>query len=239
MEFQEILLELKKPFRPEQHQERQLPGGGRWFYITWQDIRERLDEVCPEWSCTWTEPIYIGDYCHISCTITICNVSRQAPGNAPIELISSKGKDMARGTPIERATADAFKNSAEAFGIARYLDDQVKTVNLLHKQGDGRAYKFAKENEQIQVGARGIAKQPTGEKLITEPQAKRLWAIAKRCCKQFAKKLNLSDQEIHQVIANYGFSDVAEISMRLYDKVIAKRCCKQIEELENLSAANF
>ncbi|MFN6154345.1 MAG: Rad52/Rad22 family DNA repair protein [Dolichospermum sp.] len=231
MEFQEILLELKKPFRPEQHQERQLPGGGRWFYITWQDIRERLDEVCPEWSCTWTEPIYIGDYCHISCTITICNVSRQAPGNAPIELISSKGKDMARGTPIERATADAFKNAAEAFGIARYLDDQVKTVNLLHKQGDGRAYKFAKENEQIQVGARGIAKQPTGEKLITEPQAKRLWAIA--------KKLNLSDQEIHQVIANYGFSDVAEISMRLYDKVIAKRCCKQIEELENLSAANF
>jgi hypothetical protein len=223
MEFQEILLELKKPFRPEQHQERQLPGGGRWFYITWQDIRERLDEVCPEWSCTWTEPIYIGDYCHISCTITICNVSRQAPGNAPIELISSKGKDMARGTPIERATADAFKNAAEAFGIARYLDDQVKTVNLLHKQGDGRAYKFAKENEQIQVGARGIAKQPTGEKLITEPQAKRLWAIA--------KKLNLSDQEIHQVIANYGFSDVAEISMRLYDKVI--------EELENLSAANF
>lgn len=231
MEFQEILLELKKPFRPEQHQERQLPGGGRWFYITWQDIRERLDEVYPEWSCTWTEPIYIGDYCHISCTITICNVSRQAPGNAPIELISSKGKDMARGTPIERATADAFKNAAEAFGIARYLDDQVKTVNLLHKQGDGRAYKFAKENEQIQVGARGIAKQPTGEKLITEPQAKRLWAIA--------KKLNLSDQEIHQVIANYGFSDVAEISMRLYDKVIAKRCCKQIEELENLSAANF
>jgi hypothetical protein len=223
MEFQEILLELKKPFRPEQHQERQLPGGGRWFYITWQDIRERLDEVCPEWSCTWTEPIYIGDYCHISCTITICNVSRQAPGNAPIELISSKGKDMARGTPIERATADAFKNAAEAFGIARYLDDQVKTVNLLHKQGDGRAYKFAKENEQIQVGARGIAKQPTGEKLITEPQAKRLWAIA--------KKLNLSDQEIHQVIANYGFSDVAEISMRLYDKLI--------EELENLSAANF
>ena len=223
MEFQEILLELKKPFRPEQHQERQLPGGGRWFYITWQDIRERLDEVYTEWSCTWTEPIYIGDYCHISCTITICNVSRQAPGNAPIELISSKGKDMARGTPIERATADAFKNAAEAFGIARYLDDQVKTVNLLHKQGDGRAYKFAKENEQIQVGARGIAKQPTGEKLITEPQAKRLWAIA--------KKLNLSDQEIHQVIANYGFSDVAEISMRLYDKVI--------EELENLSAANF
>lgn len=223
MEFQEILLELKKPFRPEQHQERQLPGGGRWFYITWQDIRERLDEVCPEWSCTWTEPIYIGDYCHISCTITICNVSRQAPGNAPIELISSKGKDMARGTPIERATADAFKNAAEAFGIARYLDDQVKTVNLLHKQGDGRAYKFVKENEQIQVGARGVTKQPTGEKLITPGQIGRLWAIA--------KKLNLSDQEVGQVVVNCGFSSVEGITMKLYDKVI--------QEIENLSVATF
>ncbi|WP_071992863.1 Rad52/Rad22 family DNA repair protein [Aphanizomenon flos-aquae] len=222
-EFVEILAALKQPFKPEQHIERPLPGGKRWFFITWQDIRERLDEVYPEWSCTWSEPSYIGDYCHISCTITIAGVSRQAPGNAPIQLISNEGKDMARGTPIERATADAFKNAAEAFGIARYLDDQTKTVNLLHKQGDGRAYKFAKENEQIQVGARGITKQPTGEKLITEPQAKRLWAIA--------KKLNLSDQEIHQVITNYGFSDVSEISMKLYDKVI--------EELQNLSAASF
>ena len=222
-EFVEILAALKQPFKPEQHIERKLPGGGRWFFIPWQDIRERLDEVYPQWSCVWSEPCYIGDYCHISCTITIAGVSRQAPGNAPIQLISNEGKDMARGTPIERATADAFKNAAEAFGIARYLDDQVKTVNLLHKQGDGRAYKFAKENEQIQVGARGVTKQPTGEKLITEPQAKRLWAIA--------KKLNLSDQEIHQVITNYGFSDVSEISMKLYDKVI--------EELQNLSAASF
>lgn len=130
---------------------------------------------------------------------------------------------MSRGTPIERATADAFKNAAEAFGIARYLDDQVKTVNLLHKQGDGRAYKFAKENEQIEVGARGVTKQPTGEKLITEPQVKRLWAIA--------KKLNLSDQEVGQIIVNYGFSSAEEITMKLYDKVI--------QEIENLSVASF
>lgn len=223
MEFREILIELKKPFKPEQHKERSLPGGGRWFFITWQDIRERLDEVHPQWCCTWTEPIYIGDYCHISCTIIIAGISRQAPGNAPIQLLSSNGKDMSRGTPIERATADAFKNAAEAFGIARYLDDQVKTVNLLHKQGDGRAYKFAKENKQIEVGARGVTKQPTGEKLITEPQVKRLWAIA--------KKLNLSDQEVGQIIVNYGFSSAEEITMKLYDKVI--------QEIENLSVASF
>jgi hypothetical protein len=222
-EFVEILAALKQPFKPDQHIERKLPGGGRWFFIPWQDIRERLDEVYPEWSCTWTEPCYIGDYCHISCTIIIAGISRQAPGNAPIQLISNEGKDMARGTPIERATADAFKNAAEAFGIARYLDDQTKTVSLLHKQGDHRAYKFAKENEQIDVGARGIAKQPTGEKLITPGQVGRLWAIA--------KKLKLSNEEVGSAIANHGFSSAEEISMKLYDKVI--------QSIENLSAATF
>lgn len=30
MQFQEILTELKKPFTPEDHKERKLPGGGRW-----------------------------------------------------------------------------------------------------------------------------------------------------------------------------------------------------------------
>ena len=211
--FPQILAALKKPFRPDQHIERPLPGGKRWFFITWQDIRERLDEVYPEWSCTWTEPNYIGDYCHISCTISIAGVSRQAPGNAPIQLISNEGKDMARGTPIERATADAFKNAAEAFGIARYLDDQVLTVKLLHKQGDGRAYKFHKENEQIKAGARGIPINPTVQKLITEPQQKRLWAIT--------KEKGVSENEVRTIINNHGYEKTSEIQTIDYEKIIA------------------
>jgi len=31
MEFREILIELKKPFKPEEHEDRPLPGGGKWL----------------------------------------------------------------------------------------------------------------------------------------------------------------------------------------------------------------
>ncbi|MDJ0502692.1 MAG: hypothetical protein PX483_17945 [Nostocales cyanobacterium LE14-WE4] len=65
MEFREILIELKKPFKPEEHEDRPLPGGGKWFYVTWQNVRERLDKVYPEWECWYSEPSYIGDHCHI------------------------------------------------------------------------------------------------------------------------------------------------------------------------------
>ena len=160
MQFREIIVKLKEPFPPHLHQERKLPGGGRWFFIPWQSIRERLDEVYPEWECFWGEPIYLGQNCIIQCTIKIAGISRSAPGNAPIELISSSGKDMSRGTPVERATADAFKNAAEAWGIGRYLDDQDFTVKHMRSVGDGRAYKFAIENRQITAGARGETIKP-------------------------------------------------------------------------------
>jgi hypothetical protein len=32
--FPQILAALKEPFRPDQHIERPLPGGKRWFFIT-------------------------------------------------------------------------------------------------------------------------------------------------------------------------------------------------------------
>lgn len=156
--LKEIIEQLKQPFPLASHKERQLPGGGRWFYIPWQAIRDRLDEVYPEWQVSYSQPAYLGDYCHITCTITIGTVSRSAPGNAPIQLLSSSGKDMSRGTPIERAIADAFKNAAESYGIARYLDDQAFVVKYMKSGNDMRAYKFATENNQSCAGARGTPK---------------------------------------------------------------------------------
>lgn len=224
-DFAEISEKLKEPFRPEQHQDRPLPGGKRWLYVTWQDIRERLDEVYPQWQCTWTEPTYIGDYCYISCTLTIAGVSRQAPGNAQIEMLSSSGKDMGRGTPIERAVADAFKNAAEAFGVARYLDDQKLTAQIMSKKGDYRAAKFAKENEDIDAGLptrtqviaqrekeeNEQAKHSQNMKKITEGQVKRLYAIAKP----------LPKQVIENIIKNIaGVESSKDISWSKYDAVI-------------------
>ena len=165
MNHKEIIEQLKQPFPVAAHKERKLPGGGRWFYIPWQAIRDRLDEVCPEWEVSYSEPGYLGDFCHITCTITIKGVSRSAPGNAPIELLSSSGKDMSRGTPIERAIADAFKNASESFGVARYLDDQEFVVKYMQSRGDGRAYKFATETGQLEAGARGVPKLPNKKNL--------------------------------------------------------------------------
>jgi len=252
-EFREILKQLKTPFPPEQHQDRSLPGGGRWFYIPWQNIRERLDEICPEWQMSWTEPSYVGDFCCISCTITICGISRQAPGNAQIQLLSSSGKDMSRGTPLERATADAFKNAAEAFGIARYLDDQPFVVGYLKSKGDMRGYKYHHENAQIEAGARGKTEtvkkkrddrpgsmledmgdgnyQPVNQPqvsqvlgMISEPQIRRLWAIGR-------SELKLSDETIKAAILKMGFESSKVIPQSKYDWVI--------NSLRDLSKASF
>jgi hypothetical protein len=131
---------------------------------------------------------------------------------------------MSRGTPIERATADAFKNAAEAFGVARYLDDQKLTASLMHKQGDYRASKFAKENEEIEVGARGKSIKKEEISVITEPQVKRFWAITRN-------EYKLSDDDVKKVLAKFQLESTRAIPSTLYNAVIA--------ELSNFSPANF
>ncbi len=158
----ELFQKLIAPFSAEDHKDRVLPGrsGEKWFYIPWRTIRKRLLEVCPEWQIAWSDPFYLNDpsqknYCVVRCTITINGVAREGLGNSEIEQISSKGNDMSRGTPIERAKADAFKEAAEAFGIAAYLHDQEYVVKYLQSQRDGRGIKRYHDNQEIQAGARG------------------------------------------------------------------------------------
>lgn len=148
-----VIKDLKAWFPPEVHKERDLKGGGKWFFVPWQAIRDRLDEVVPNWECSYSSPQYLDKYCVVTCSITILGITRQAIGNAEIELLSNAGKDMSRGTPIERAIADAFKNAAEAWGIARYLDEQTdpktKAAFIKHMQhgGDGRAAAWHHQNQ--------------------------------------------------------------------------------------------
>lgn len=162
----EIIAKLKKPFLPDQHKDRELPGGDTWFYIPWQLIRERVEEVDPNYSQSFGNPEYLDQYCFVTCTLTICGVSRQAIGNAKIELISQRGKNMERGNAIERAIADAFKNAAESFGVAAYLDDQNQVIKIMSAHGDQRAYKYAKDSQQISAGLPPITKK---SKPISKP----------------------------------------------------------------------
>lgn len=156
--FKEVQPLLKEWFPPDVHVERDLPGGQTWWYVPWQIIRDRLDEVVPDWQVDYTDPVYLEELCVIRCRITICGITREAPGNAPIKLLSRTGKDMSRGTPVERAVADAFKSCCESFGICRYLDDQTDKKNkeafirYLHKSGNGRAAVVYRNNQAIAAG---------------------------------------------------------------------------------------
>lgn len=167
MRLSEILPQLAAKFPAEDHDERQLPGGGRWWYVKWQKIRDRLDEVCPDnWSVSYGTPSYLGDLCYVTCKLTICGVTREGVGSAQITLLSSSGKDMSRGNPIERSVADAFKNAAEQFRIAAYLDEQAdeKTKNefRLWMQRGGNGKPLADYHKQ-QREARPVAAAPTAQ----------------------------------------------------------------------------
>lgn len=135
----ETIRKLKDFFPPHCYKDRIIPGGGKWLFIPWQHIKNRLDECDPNWSVSWGQPQYIDEYCAVSCSITIEGVTREAWGNAKIVELSKTGKDASRGTPIERATADAFKNAAEMFGVGAHLDDQKTLAQYLSNRGDGRA----------------------------------------------------------------------------------------------------
>ncbi len=220
-----IIAELKKPFPVESHKERELPGKGRWFFIPWQIIRERLDDVYPEWQVSYSEAKYLGDYCHITCTITIANISRSAPGNAPIQLLSSSGKDYSRGTPIERAIADSFKNASEAWGVARYLDDQTFVVNYMQSKNDGRAYKFATESAQIEAGVRGQKKtiQPKAENQTREITTSDPSSNNTRIL-EIRDLLGISRQTTMKWLSSQGKKTPADCSVEECDRLVQWLC---------------
>ncbi len=236
MNTSEILARLREPFPPEDHVDRTLKGGGKWFYIPWQRIRERLDEVYPEWQVSYSDPIYLDKYCVIQCTLTLGNISRQAPGNAEIELISNTGNDMSRGTPIERAVADAFKNAAEAFGVGAYLDEQSQdkrnfTLRYLHSKGDGRGLKVARENGGIDGSL------PTTEQKAEQRQAQAAAEVAS--IRQQSAGRNISDKQITRLtsisrqagytesglkalVYSYGYTSRKQIPTSRYDEICTK-----------------
>lgn len=125
MRLNDIYPQLIAKFEPAEHQKRKLPGGGEWWFVPWQTIRKRLNDVCPEeWRDTYSDITFSNGYCIAICTLTICGVAHQGVGSTPIETLNAEGKDTSYGDPIERAIADAFKNACEQFGIAAYLDAQ-------------------------------------------------------------------------------------------------------------------
>lgn len=242
MRLSEILPQLQAWFPAEAHKERDLPGGGTWWYVPWQTIRERLNQVCPDdWSVAYDDPKFLDKYCYVTCTLMICGVSRQAIGSAPIELISNKGKDMARGNAIERAVADAFKNACEQFQIAAYLDEQTSDrasfARYMHRNGNSKPA-VQMQNEQRQTAPRPAPAPPAkpfgqsrsvseiaGADPVSEAQLKRFWVIA--------RKTGFSDEAVKRLIEAHGFASSKEITRNAYNTLCAKAEDPEYAELYN------
>ena len=99
-------------------------------------------------------------------------------------------------------------------------DSQGAECGIDQLDNDNPDVAYAKENEQIEAGARGISKTSQPIKVITEPQVKRFWAIAKRCCKQFAKTNNVTDDEIGKILDKFSVTSAKDIPMGKYDLII-------------------
>lgn len=242
MKLSEILPQLTDRFPPESHKERALPGGGRWWYVPWQAIRDRLNQVCPDdWEVSYDEPKFLDKYCYVTCTIMICGVTRRAIGSALIELLSSSGKDMSRGNPIERAVADAFKNACEAYGIAAYLDEQTddrtkrEFVKYMQKSGYGKP---AAEYQNQATGQRGIQPKPdqhrpfgqpqpsvNDTRLVSDAQRKRFWTIA--------RQTGFTDEGVKRLIYAWGFESTTQITINAYEGLCEKAADSEMAEIYN------
>ena len=137
---QKTLDKLKAPFLPAQHKDCVLPDGGKWLFIPWQLIRNRVEEACPSWSVSYSDPVVVGDLVVIRCTLTIEGVSREGVGS---------DKDYREGKTIERATADAFKNAAEQFGVGTYLNHPDNVIRIMQQGGDGRANAYTDRRQEF------------------------------------------------------------------------------------------
>jgi hypothetical protein len=161
MNLSDISKELSAWLPVEAHEERKIKGGGTWYYIPHQAIRDRLNEICPgEWETEYVEvnpiegsPIYF-------CKLKICGVTRTGIGD-------KSNESSPFGTGAQRAFRKAFTDAAEQFGIGAYLDEQSdrKTkqgfIQYMQNKGNGRAAVHYHENERIENGGEPrVAKDP-------------------------------------------------------------------------------
>lgn len=129
-----IMAELREPLPAIAHSIRKLPGTtDLYIYLSWERVRDRMDEVVPDYEISYTEPVFSLENNAITCltTITILGVSKQAIASVPLTQLSKEGNNMLRGCPADRLHAEGIKNAAEAWGVGRYLEDQYSVYKSI------------------------------------------------------------------------------------------------------------
>ena len=215
MDWKTLLKRLAEPFAPSEVQyragalSRDKTKAQALPYAEPRAYEDRLNEVCPgEWSVTfepWGER-------RIICRLTIREVTRASTGE-------SDGEGFAVGTAAE---AQAFKRACSRFGLGRYLYDlpapwvpydaarkQLAEVPpypaflsreracALHEElgklglSNGAHYELASR-----IAKRRIASFT----LLTETEARQLYALAKREAKGTPPRKRVSDEEARAIL---------------------------------------
>lgn len=218
--LKEILVELKKPFPSADHKERKLPGGGKWFFIPWQRIRERLDEVYPGWSASYSDPVLCEGVVVVRCRLTIGNVTREGVGNSET--------DKGYGTPVERATADAFKNAAEAFGVGAYLDDQMFVIKHLQSKGDGRGVKFGMLDKKAAVVPKPAPQSQSADGQPTNQNVR---------IRTIRELLNFGQDRVVQLLHPLGAGTPNDLNPIQCDQLVSQMCVEWASKFMNVTHA--
>lgn len=171
-ELRRIQAELKKPLAPELHEVREIPGGSKkWIFLPWQIIRERLDEVTPEWGIDYSEIQYINNDAICRCGITILGVRKEAIASVPISIKSKSDNEMTRGMAADRLAAEGLKNASEVWGVGRYLDNQAFTVKYLWEHRHKIPTKLEEEVRSLSIkyGVNAMTDVTQSRKSTTPP----------------------------------------------------------------------
>ncbi len=114
---------------------------------------------------------------------------------------------MSRGSPIERAIADAFKNAAEQFGVGAYLDKQEDLVRYLHSKQDYRGKTFYDENDWKKHGAMGKPKNPSPAKNQIKPKTQPALNVDE--CIRYAQSVGIPLERAEDIIIQCNRDRVA------------------------------
>jgi hypothetical protein len=245
MELLDILPKLHDWFAVEDHRERTIKGGGRWYYISHQTIRDRLNEICPgQWSSAYDGPHMIDGEPIYHCRLTICGVTRTGIGD-------KSNEPSPYGTAAQRAFRKAFTDAAEQFGIGAYLDEQTseKTkrsfIKYMQSQSsqlpnNGKVTTVNQERRRVEPAESPQPRTPRSidpshqpfsktqadseaeiNEVITDAQRKRLYAIA-------TQEGKYSDYGFRRLVEIRGFTSSRAITQTVYEELCD---CAQNPEL--------
>ena len=217
-QLKKIISELKKPLAPELHQIRDLPGRGKWVYISWQAMRERLDEVCPDWTLDYSEITTIENQAFCRCGLTIVGVRKEGFGNVTISVKSAQGKEMTRGSFGDRVAAEAFKNAAEQWGIGRYINDQISTVKYLLNHTDSLS-EIQKSSLKLLANEYKLKTffpnrdMSTKIEKISEEEVRKIWSLVRT-------ELGLSNEDVKTTLESFKLNGTRDIPKKEYNRFV-------------------